>query len=355
MKATDLPALRLRSQLISLSSCATPHDVVRAMGAMQAQDRAAALWAVGLRLPGSTLSDVEAALAARTVVRTWPVRGTLHLVASEDVHWMLPLLTPRIVKGAAGRARQLELDDATFAKARKVLARELEGGRQQSRADLLATLEREHISTAGQRGYHILWRLSQEGLLCLGVHDDKQQTFVLLDEWVPRPKPRDAATCLAGLAVRYFSSHGPATERDLAWWSGLKLSEVRQAIETAGARIHLEDVDGVEHWHVPASGKAASRAFLLPGFDEYLLGYTDRGAVLEPKHFDKVVPGGNGMFLSMMVLDGAIVGTWKRTFKKRGVEVQYLPFSKMKKRDSELFDAAAAQYGRFLGLPATRP
>jgi len=156
-----------------------PADLVRWMGAVQAQDYMGSLWGVGLRLHGASEADVEASIAAGAIVRTWPMRGTLHYVPAEDARWMLRLLAPRVVAGAAGRYRQLGLDAAAFARSRTVLTRALRGGRRLTRGAAYETLARGGVSTEGERGIHILGRLAQEAVLCVGPRDGRQQTFAL--------------------------------------------------------------------------------------------------------------------------------------------------------------------------------
>lgn len=195
--------------------------MVAFFGAVHAQDYRGALWGVGQRVAGATEADVERALAERSIVRTWPMRGTLHFVAPDDVRWMLRLLAPRAIARAAGRHRQLGLDAATFAQSRDRLTAVLAGGNQLTRDAIYAELDRSGISTAGQRGIHILAQLAMEGVICFGARRSKQQTFALLDEWVPSSRMLEGDEALAELAARYFASHGPATLADFAWWSGL--------------------------------------------------------------------------------------------------------------------------------------
>ncbi len=350
---TDIPFLRLVHQQIAHSRCATAEEVVRTLGAVQAQDFASALWVVGVRLPGSTQSDIERALAEHRIVRTWAMRGTLHLLAAEDVHWMLQLLAPRLLGGTARRDAQLGLDAATYARSRKLLEKALQGGKQLTRDEVYAVLERAKISTEGQRGYHILWQLGLEGCICFGMHEGKQPTFALLDEWVGKPRKLERDAALAELALRYFSSRGPATAQDFAGWSKLSLTEARAALASIASGLEQVVLQGETYWMPPSpppASVAMLEAYLLPAFDEYLLGYKERSAVLAAQHADKVVPGGNGMFLPMMVLQGQIVGTWKRTLKKKSVHIDYTPFAKLKKTELAAFDEAAQRYGEFLGL-----
>src|SRR5499425_503893 len=222
MTGLDIARQRLYNQHIAGARFDNPGDVVGWLGAVQAQDYLSSLWAVGLRMKNATEKDVEKAIADKTLVRTWPMRGTLHFVAAADVRWMLELLTPRIVANNVQRLlRQFGLDEAAFARSKDLVARALQGGKRLTRNATYEVLEAEGVSTAGQRGLHILWRLAQDGVICLGSREGKQQTFALLDEWAPKAKRMGRDESLAELAKRYFTSRGPATLQDFTWWSGL--------------------------------------------------------------------------------------------------------------------------------------
>ncbi len=348
----DIAHLRLVNQQLAASHSQTAQEVVRALGALQAQVYSSALWAIGVRLPGSTQADIEQAIANRSIVRTWAMRGTIHLLAAEDVRWMLELLAPRVLSGTARRDSQLVLDAATYSRSRKLLEKALQGGRQLPRDEAYAVLQHGGISTEGQRGYHILWHLGLQGVICFGLNEGKQPAFALLDEWVPESRrlTRDAA--LAELALRYFGGRGPATAQDFATWSKLSLSDARAALALAAPGLQSFGQGGETYWMTLESPEPDSKppAVLLPAFDEYLLGYKDRREVLALEHANKVVPGGNGMFLPMMVLSGRIVGTWKRTLSKKSVSIEYAPFGKLKKSELAAFEVAAQRYGEFLGL-----
>ncbi len=258
---------RLYNQRIAGSSFEQPGDVVTWLGAVQAQDYLSALWAVGLRMKISIERDVEQALADRAIVRTWPMRGTLHFVAADDVRWMLELLTPRVIAGTATRYKQLELDAATFSRSRIVIERALQGGKALERRELYEVLQAAHISTAGQRGIHVLARLAQEGVICFGARAGRQQTFVLLDEWVPQSRRMEHDAALAELTKRYFSSHGPATLQDFVWWSGLSTADARVGIELAKPHLTRARVGEIEYWmapDMPARRAKTDNAHLLP-------------------------------------------------------------------------------------------
>ncbi|MBI5141465.1 MAG: AlkZ family DNA glycosylase [Nitrospirae bacterium] len=350
---TKIAHYRLYNQLIASSRFKKPGEVVASLGAMQAQDYPGTLWAIGLRLPDAVLSDVEKAVCDGSIVRTWPMRGTLHFVAAGDIRWMLELLSPRIISGSASRYKQLELDEATFTRCHKVFEKAMAEGRRLTRDETFKALQHAGIPVDKQRGYHILRRAGQEKIICFGPPRGKQDTFTLLDEWVPASRKLSGDAALAELAKRYFTGHGPATLDDFVWWSGLKVSDARAGLETVKEELEHEKIYGRIYWlpkDMPALNLDAKSVYLLPGFDEYLLGYRDRGAALDPKHAQKICPGNNGMFAPTIVIDGRVVGTWKRTIGKRKVQIATDTFE-AGCRLAESFKEAAERYGRFVNLP----
>lgn len=319
---------------------------------MQAQDFLGAKWAVGLRLPGGTDSDVEASLADGSVVRSWPLRGTLHLVAAEDLGWMLSLSAERMIKRSATVFAGEGLTAAVLERAGHAARDALAGGRGLSREELYRLLADSGVSALGQARYHAVWFLCQTGVLCLGPPDGKAQTFVLLDEWVSAPRRLDRDEALGELAARYFRGHGPATVRDFSWWSALTLTDARRGLAIARPQLERLEVGDIEYFLSPElpDSPRASGILLLPGFDEYLLGYGDRRVALAEEHSPLVFPGKNGMFLSTLVVDGAVVGTWKRATTSRQVTVSVQPFEPLTARVRTAVDRAATGYARFLGL-----
>ena len=351
MPVSGILRARLRAQLIEGSTATSASDVVSRLLAMQAQDYAGALWAIGLRSPGSTAAGVEQAIAERAIVRTWPMRGTLHFVAAGDVRWMLRLLAPRVLGRAAARERQLDLDAPTFTRSHDLLEAALAGGRRLTRPDAMAMLEAAGIATGGQRGYHILWRLAQEGLLVLGPMDGRQQTIALLEEWVPAGPipPREQA--LADLAARYFTGHGPATIDDLARWAGIPKHDATAALDAVAGTLESAEYEDARYWFAPrvTDGALAPGVRLLPGFDEYMLGYTGRthqlGEHLET-YGSKVAS--NGMLAATVVSDGRAIGTWRRTLKARTVAIAVHAFRPVTAAERRGISRAADAYGRFL-------
>jgi hypothetical protein len=349
-----LTALRLVAQRIGTGESATPGDAVRSMLAMQAQDFAGVKWSVGLRAAGTNEATVEAACDAGEIVRSWPLRGTLHLVASDDLGWLLGLTTSRAIASVAGRRAALGITEMDVERARESAQTALAGRRVLTREALLTTFRAAGVSTLGQRGYHLLWYLAQTGTLVLGPSAGRQQTFALLDEWVPRPRRMERDEALGTLALRYFRSHGPATIADLVRWSGLTVGDVRRGLGICGNALTTLEFDGLIYHLAPETRELAGPAahvHLLPGFDEYLLGYGDRRAALAPEHSDAIVPGSNGMFKPTIVMDGEVVGTWRRTIKAREIVIEAIPLGRLSAGVRELLAEAAQGYGAFIGRP----
>jgi hypothetical protein len=342
---------RLRTQRLAGAGFRTPADVVRWFGAVQAQDYPGALWAVGLRTIGATEADVERAVAERTIVRSWPLRATLHFTAPEDLRWMLACFAPRMMARAVPRLKQLELDERTLSRSAAVLSKALRGDRQHSRPSLYARLERAGIRTGEGRGAHILWHCAHDGLICFGAREGNQHTFALLDEWIPSSKTITRDEALAELARRYFTSHGPAALKDFIWWSGLSAGDARAGLALARPHLHKAAIDGVEYWHAEPTRRsvAPGHAVLLPPYDEYTVAYQDRSAALDPKH---AAAARNGILGPTILLDGRIIGTWTRQLTSGEVTIALTPFAKLTGERRRAVAAAADRYGHFLGRPA---
>ncbi|MGF1471471.1 MAG: winged helix DNA-binding domain-containing protein, partial [Rubrobacteraceae bacterium] len=243
MGNTDVARRRLFNQGIEGEKFETPEEVVRWLGAVQAQDYLQALWAIGLRLRSGTVADVEQAIADGKIVRTWPMRGTIHFVPPEDVRWMLELSASRVLARDGRRLEQLGLSREVMERCKDLFRAGLEGGRLLRRPDMMRVLDDAGISTEGQRGYHILWYLAQSGVICMGPMRDKQQTFGLLDDWAPDSRELSREESLAELTRRYFAGHGPATVHDFARWAGLTIAETRSGIEAATPELVSEKID----------------------------------------------------------------------------------------------------------------
>jgi Winged helix DNA-binding domain len=314
----DIGLLRLAALRLVGPGEPTAAGAVRLLGAAQAQDYPGALTSIALRTAGRRRTDVEAALDAGEVVRSWPMRGTLHLVAADDLRWFLDTVGVRALAGIGRRWAGLELDETQAERARELVVEALAARGRASRAELLAVIAKD-VPVTGQRGYHLLWYLSQTGTLCLGPTDGAgEQLFVLLDDWIPAQARPGREESLAELALRFFTGHGPATVADLVRWAGSTVRDARAGLAQVRDRLEAVTVDGTEYLMDPATPDRlrAARAeaegvLLLPGFDEFVLGYGDRTAVVPAEFATRIVPGNNGMFRSTVVHRGQVVGVWR--------------------------------------------
>jgi hypothetical protein len=355
LKPAEFVRLRLLNQRLYGNPLEQAADVVAWMGAVQAQDYPAALWAVGQRARQAVDSDVERALAERAIVRTWPIRGTLHFVPAADARWITALCAPRILAGAAGRQlRDFDLDEAEFDRSREALTGALRGGKQLEREGMFQALNAAGVVTTGQRGYHILWRLAQEGLLCFGPRKGKPQTFVLFDEWIPNAKKMEREEALAELALRYFTSHGPATPNDFSWWSGLTFKDAVAGLEANRQNLQRAEIAGQIYWFPPPLAQEEippPHALLLPAYDEYTVAYKDRTTILGPAAAQRE-DSSSEILKPIIVMDGLVRGTWRRTLKKNTVSLAFGPFGRLSSAEEEALNAAAEKYGEHLSLAA---
>lgn len=351
MMTIHIAHCRLHSQQLTQQAFREPHEVVSWFGAMQGQNEAAAHRAIGMRLPHADAATITQAIADRTIIRTWALRGTLHILAARDIRWVLALIAPGMRNRYASYHRRLELDETVFAQARRVVTAALRDGRL-TRKELFAALEEHGISTRDLRGTFLLYRLALDGITCHATRDGKQETFTLLDEWAPGTVTLEREEALAELALRYFASHGPATVQDFRWWSGLSAADVQSALDAARPSLRREHIGGRDYWlhrdallpEGPAQG-----VWLLPDFDEYLVGYKDRSAALRPED-QRRTNSGNGILYPVLVVDGCVEGTWKRTARPKEVTVAVTAFRPQSKIREQDVRQAAGEYARFLGL-----
>ncbi|MEO7110233.1 MAG: winged helix DNA-binding domain-containing protein, partial [Polyangiaceae bacterium] len=295
MLRSEVGKLRLISQKIASSDSKSAVDVVRWMTAVQAQDFSAAKWAIGSRCPGSVHHDVELALATGKIVRSWPMRGTLHFLAAEDLHWILSLTSTRIVNAAKTRHDAAGLTKTVIERARKATLRALEGGGCLTRAEMHDVFRRAKIDPEKDRGYMLLWILAQAGVLCFGPVSGTSQTFVLAGEWIKKRRERERDEALGELALRYFRSHGPATLRDFSTWSSLTLADAKIGLAVARSLLAEIEIDEIAYFLGPnvrdASLEKTDQIYALAAFEEFLLGYRDRDAVMASDRMKAIVPG----------------------------------------------------------------
>ncbi|GAB3856866.1 winged helix DNA-binding domain-containing protein [Nocardioides maradonensis] len=350
MTPAEIARRRIHAHGLAAPSPATAEEIVGRLVAMQAQDYRGGLWSVGARSDHLTEADVETALAERRIVRTWPMRGTLHLVAAADARWLPALLGPRASQAAAGRRRGLGLDDASVALVRDAWEAALTGGQTLGRPELFKVMDAAGVDSGDQRGPHLLRYFAEQGVLCFGPHAGKQPTYALIEEWCPDARVLDREEALAELALRYFTGHGPATIDDFAGWAFLTKGDARAGLAAVGAQLDSAEVAGLTYWYADGPD-APSGTQLLAGFDEYVLGYKNRSAFLTPEIFDAVVPGGNGVFRATVVDDGQVVGLWTARRLTRRQVVTVTGFEGRKPPRPAALKAALGRYADFCGVP----
>ena len=359
LDADQVRAARMVSLLLAAPGDGTPVQVVRWFGAMQAQDVASGHWSLGVRCPGLTEHDVLASFERGEIVRTWPMRGTIHLVAASDVRWLLALTGVRALSMAAGRQERLGLGPADGQRAASILDAALTGGVVKTRRECLDTLADAGFDTSGQRGYHLLWHAAHLGVICIGPQRGTDQTFVRLDDWAPDQVELESDEALTELLFRYARSHGPVSLRDFAGWSGLTLTDARRAAVANRGRLTPHTYRDDDLWctleldELIRSGDMRGGVVVaLPGFDEFLLGYKDRSLHLPPDGMERVVPGGNGMFRSTVVVDGRAVATWSRTMRTTDVRIDVEPFAPIDEQQRASAERSLGAYARFVGRQA---
>ena len=344
-------------QQLTRPAFAEPREVVGWLGAIQAQDYAGAKWAVGLRLSGEGIGEetVERAIADGTLLRMHAMRWTWQLVLPEDARWMLALVGPRLVARAARRHKALDLDDATFRKSNGVLEKAMRDGRHRTRQELAALLARARIPVTGERLSHLLGRAELDAILSSGARRGKQFTYVHMDRRAPVPRtPFSREEALAGLALRYFRSRGPALLDDFTWWSGLTASDARIGLEAIRSSLVSEVIDSRTYFRAERPGAVATPpdgCHLLPPFDEYLVAYRNRDALIDSKHA-KLVNAGGGMLNPSVAMAGRVRGTWRRDFAQGKVAIEIDLFEPPTRAEERGLEDAAQRFGRFLGVEA---
>jgi hypothetical protein len=353
---------RLRGQALEVPLPAGPGAaarVARRVCGLQAQDVFTASLGVRVRSAGATLGGVERArFTKHDVVWTWAMRGTLHLLAADDLDWLLPLFGPVFAAAGRTRRRQLGLDEDTCQRGIRALRKHLAAHGPCTREELGSALRAAGVPPGYSPARHLLFRAALEGLVCLGPDRGSKPTVVLLEDWLGGPlKPVARAKVLARLAERYLAAYGPAVPEDLAVWSGLPAPLVREAWELAAGKLAEVTADGRTAWlprgrlaELDAPPAAAPRVRLLPAFDNYLLGYRDRDGIIEPRHRERVFAG--GVIRGVILVDGRVIGVWKPNRKGRRVDVTLEPFDKLPPGIEAPIAAEVADIRRFVGSVA---
>jgi hypothetical protein len=343
VRLNGIAAQRLQNQRITQPGPRQPAQLVAWLGAVQAQEYAAAKWALGLRMPnGATDARIERAFNEGRILRTHVLRPTWHFVAAADIHWMLELTAPRVHRALAYAHRFYELDITVRSRAATLFEQALSGGQHLTRAELGVCLARGGLAATGVRLALLTIHAELEGVMCSGSKRGTQHTYAHLVKRAPRARRLVRDEALAELTKRYFRSHGPATLRDFMWWSGLTTADAKRGLEMTGART--EAIDGHTYWTCGRAGMGAARnglVHLLPVYDEYLVAYRDHHAV--PRQ-----TASRGTLSRAVVAAGYVAGTWNAVRSAGALVVEVMPHRPFTGRERRALTEAALRYGRFL-------
>ncbi|HLJ33597.1 MAG TPA: winged helix DNA-binding domain-containing protein, partial [Ktedonobacteraceae bacterium] len=336
--------LRLRSQLLlpqPSNGASNVSQVVQSLCGVQAQEEPSAALAIRARTTGLVAANVEQArIEERSIVRTWGPRGTLHLLATEDLGWLLPQFGPVFIAGDRRRRAELGLDEDTCARAIYMLRDILASQAPLTRAELVEQLAIHGIHLEGQARPHLLSRAALEGIICFGPNRGTEPTYVLMSDWLSHKDTghslsEDAA--YVELTRRYLYAYAPATPGDQVAWSGLSVSKTRAAWQSLANELLEVTIGGTSSWIlktqavwldelVPSSSAPIVR--LLPRYDTYLLGYQNRDLAV-PREFAKRINAGGGIVHPTLLVDGCVVGTWKSRQQKNHLNVRIEPFGSL--------------------------
>lgn len=330
-----------------------PAEVVRWHGAMQSQDFGPAKWSVGQRALSLSEAEVDRAVAEGSIIRTHVLRPTWHFVARDDVRWLLRLTGPRVQKGIAGRYRRFGLDARTLARCESLVTSALEGGAHLTRNEIAEIFDRAGLDRVGQRLVHMLMHCELQALICSGAPSGAQQTYALMDERVPGGSPFDRERALVEIVRRYLASHGPATMKDLGWWSSLTLADIKWALGELDSEVGSESIGGLTLWSLAAGGSAvtgAKKAHLLHVYDELLVGYTESRYLGDPRASEaRAAWSDPSMPNSVLMLNGRVGGQWRRSARKDEIEIEVLLYESFTRSDLRKLEEEAGSLGRFFG------
>ena len=349
MNIKNIINIRLSKQLLTEKKFNKVKDVVGFMGAIQAQDFAMAKWAVGVRLPGSSDKLVTAAINNAEIIRTHLLRPTWHFVSADDIYWLLQLTAPQIKSSMKSRNKELGLTEAVFDKSNKVLINTLSGRKNLTREELKKEFEIAKINTSNNRLSHLLMEAELDGIVCSGEIKGKKQTYAILPERVQNKKVFSKEESLAELANRYFSSHGPAALKDFVWWSGLPVKEAKSALELVKSNLIHEIFNSEIYWLSGSSSishNSQKSIHLLPGYDEYIISYKDRSAMLTIKDKKKTVSN-NGIFRPVIILNGQVIGIWRKNTKSDKIIIEIESFISFSKAVIKLIKNASLELEHF--------
>src|SRR5690554_3190681 len=349
MNPDELLHIRLYNQLLSLHELKEPREVVARMGAMQSQALEMAKWAIGSRLPDSSAKEIIGALNRGEVIRTHILRPTWHFVAAKDLRWMYALSYPRLKPVYRSYAKMLSADESLLYRYIPLIEEFLSGGKHLSKQEIGEALAERGVLLDDNHLKLLLSFAELEGVIVNGELEGSRQTFTLLDEWAPRIPDITRDEALDRLARKYLPSHGPATLQNFAWWSNLPVTDCRKALEMIRPDFIRESINGRECWmrsDTRTPPLAQDSALLLAPFDELVVSYKDRTEMIEEAHYSKVMTK-NGIFSPTIMLNGRIIGSWKKSMKKNVPQITLTFFVKVPKKTIALFQPEIKRLEKF--------
>jgi hypothetical protein len=348
---TNISQLRLQNQHIGGTQFNSAKDLVHWMGAIQAQDYGMAKYAIGIRLKNAVVQTIEDAINKGEIIRTHVLRPTWHFVTAEDIRWMLELTAKNLNTAMSSNNKRLELDEKIFKKSNGIIENILCDGKHLTRKEIMAALEKKGIKTNDLRASHIMFRAETDLVVCNGIKKDKQFTYALLDERVPSTRKIAKEQALAQLAQRYFLSHGPATIPDFSWWSGLSITDAKNAAESIKSNLISEKFKEHTFWFSNKSinvNPKTNTLFFLPSYDEFLISYKSREISMDAKFSSRTFTT-NGIFNPIIVHNAKVIGTWKPELK-RDILIKEFFFIKPTKNQKRLCANAAKEFGQFMQM-----
>jgi hypothetical protein len=355
LKAKDILQQRLTNQQLISKDYKAVGDLVKWMGALQAQDYAMAKWAIGLRLNNFSDDDIEASINAGDIFRVHTLRPTWHFVAAEDLRWMMSLTAPNIKRMMATQNRQIGLTDVIFRKCQKIILKLLSDGKPRTREEIVSQIKAKGISLDNLQATNVMIYAELDLIVCNGPRREKQFTYTLCEERVPTSKPLSREDALYKLTRTYFRSHGPATAKDFAWWSGLAKDDLKRCIEMVTSEFNVVVIEDHKYFYDDSVSTPSSRnnsIILLPPYDEFTVGYANRDLISGTSETEKLFFGPL-IFRPVIVSSGKAIGTWRREVAKELViETEFHgPLSLATKKKVK---AAAAKYQKFINKPLAK-
>jgi hypothetical protein len=343
---------RLASQKLYKTSPSSPQEIVRHLGAMQAQDYAMAKWAIGSRCDSSE-KVIEEAINSAEIIRTHILRPTWHLVAADDIYWMLDVSAPQVKRFTASAAKKYGLDEKKLDQINSKIEKLLTGNNHLTREEIMQELNIKKSSSEDFLSAAIMMNAELDGLVCNGKMKGKQITYALLEERVSKPSSKlTKEEALEKLAKRYFESHGPATLIDFSWWSGFQPTTCKIAINALELQFNSVEIDGQMYWfgnQIPDETNFRESVHFLPAFDEILISYKSREASILMEHQSKAFTN-NGIFKPIILENGKVIGTWKRTIKKDHAKIETQFFNETDSSKKEILFEGIKAFENYLEM-----